>query len=293
MHLLNKCGLPPTPFTPWCSPASSPAALLQPDSKFSQLHKFQEQTGSVRYLELDTREGPTAGGGLAEAAGQPHSLEGDLPTLLSPTTLGEGGDFAPQELPSFPSTYKAEAPEGQAFRAQLKLILHTGKPWGSCSLGLAVSLFHGRIPCHCPCAVIRLHRELRHSSWVAQGQLTGGVQPITIWFPSWQESSPTSSQGDKEDLRICQSSVPGIHSLCCPHERTKYSPKLSFLSSRSTNPSLPPSPPSIPVAVPSHQCPQRDSLVSGWVRAMQPQRTRADLEELLPSPSSHSPGNRA
>lgn len=56
------------------------------------------------------------------------------------------------------------------------------------------------------------------------------------------------------------------------------------LSPRSTNPSLLPSPPSVPVAAASHQQPQRDSLVSGWVRAMQPQRTRADLKELLPTP---------
>lgn len=99
--------------------------LLQPDSKFSQVDKFQEQMGSVRYLELDTvlGEGPKAGGALAEAAGQPHSL-GDTPTpaLLSPTPWasreqGWGSlHSAPPELPSFPSTYKAEHPEGQALR---------------------------------------------------------------------------------------------------------------------------------------------------------------------------------
>lgn len=61
---------------------------------------------------------------MADAAGQPHSLEGNLPPLLSLTTLGEGGDFALQELPSFPSTYKAEDPEGQAFRAQVKHPAH-------------------------------------------------------------------------------------------------------------------------------------------------------------------------
>lgn len=80
-------------------------------------------------------------------------------------------------------------------------------------------------------------------------------------------------------------------SLCCAQERTKYSPKQSFLSPRPTNPSLPPSPSSIPVAAPvlllhisDRQCGVR--LGQG----MQPQRSRADLEE-LPTPSS--PGTRA
>lgn len=117
-----------------------------------------------------------------------------------------------------------------------------------------MSLFHGRTPCHCPCpfALVRLHRELRHSttlrSWVAKGQLTGVSSLLQTGFqtPSQQKSSSASSQGDKEDLKTCQRSVLGLHSLCCAQERSKYSPKQSFLSPRSTNPSQPPSLPSIP-----------------------------------------------
>lgn len=77
-------------------------------------------------------------------------------------------------------------------------------------------------------------------------------------------------------------------SLCCAQERTKYSPKQSFLSPRSTNPSLPPSPPSIPVAAPvlllhisdretvwgqvgsGHAAPEKQSRPGGASHSQQP-----------------------
>lgn len=89
---------------------------------------------------------------------------------------------------------------------------------------------------------------------MAQGQLTGGIQPITNWFPDTLPAGKlhcklSGGQGRSWALPKSQSSVSGLHSLCCAQERTKYSP-TSILSPRSTDPSLPPSPPSLLVAAP-------------------------------------------
>lgn len=95
-------------------------------------------------------------------------------------------------------------------------------PWFNCPCSMAGS--HVTVPV----LMVRLHRGLRHSTALRSWDSSQGVSsPSQTGFqtPSQQESSTASSQGDKEDLRICQSSVPGLHSLCCAQERTKYSPK--------------------------------------------------------------------
>lgn len=106
MNLLNnQHGLPPT---------SVFTSAFSCSQRFSQVDKFQEQMGSVRYLELDTvlGEGPKAGGALAEAAGQPHSL-GDTshPCPAQPHTWGQQRaglevTLLPQSCPHSPAPTK-------------------------------------------------------------------------------------------------------------------------------------------------------------------------------------------
>lgn len=114
--------------------------------------------------------------------------------------------------------------------------------------------------------------------------------PLQTGFqePSQQESSTASSQGDKEDLGTCQSSVPGLHSLYCAQERAKYSPKSEPQIHKSFPASLSPS---IPVAGPvllphisDHGGTVWCQPGSGCLWVSQPQRTRADLKDLLPTP---------
>lgn len=103
------------------------------------------------------------------------------------------------------------------------------------------------------------------------------------WCPACYKLVSRYPPSRKAPLQALRGTNSGRARTAQPLHKRELNTPLN-LSPRSTNPSLLPSPPSAPVAAASHQQPQRDSLVSGWVRAMQPQRTRADLKELLPTP---------